>query len=43
MLAVTAVLAKFFLFGSKKKQKLVALKDPRVKYPLKLIDKEVRM
>jgi len=40
IVAMTAVLAKFFLFGKKKKPP-VALKDPNVKYPLKLVDKEV--
>ncbi|KAI0234305.1 NADH-cytochrome b5 reductase 3 [Lamellibrachia satsuma] len=35
----TAVLAKIFLFGRKKAP--VTLKDPNIKYPLKLVDKEV--
>eukprot|EP00914_Ancora_sagittata_P013532 GHVO01026650.1.p1 GENE.GHVO01026650.1~~GHVO01026650.1.p1 ORF type:complete len:306 (+),score=56.79 GHVO01026650.1:27-944(+) len=39
VVAMTAVLAKVFFFGKKKKAP-VALKDPMVKYPLKLIDKE---
>ena len=38
---MTAVLAKMFLFGNKKKKAPVALQDPAVKYPLKLIDREV--
>ena len=41
MVAVTAVLAKMFLFGGKKKKALITLQDPTVKYPLKLIDREV--
>ena len=41
VVAVTAVLAKMFLFGNKKKKAPVALQDPTVKYPLKLIDREV--
>ena len=41
VVAVTAVLAKMFLFGKKKKQP-VTLQDPNIKYPLKLVDKEVR-
>ena len=41
VVAVTAVLAKVFLFGDKKKKAPVTLQDPTVKYPLKLIDKEV--
>lgn len=40
VVAVTAVLAKMFLFGNKKKKAPVALQDPTVKYPLKLIDRE---
>ena len=40
-MAVTAVLAKMFLFGDKKKKAPVTLQDPTVKYPLKLIDREV--
>ncbi|KAK2188207.1 hypothetical protein NP493_140g03076 [Ridgeia piscesae] len=35
----TAVLAKIFLFGRKKAP--ITLKDPNIKYPLKLVDKEV--
>lgn len=41
VVAVTAVLAKMFLFGDKKKKTQVTLQDPTVKYPLKLIDREV--
>ena len=41
VVAVTAVLAKMFLFGDKKKKAPVTLQDPTVKYPLKLIDREV--
>ena len=41
VVAVTAVLAKMFLFGNKKKKAPVTLQDPTVKYPLKLIDREV--
>ncbi|XP_048731211.2 NADH-cytochrome b5 reductase 3-like isoform X2 [Ostrea edulis] len=41
LVAVTAVLAKIFLFGNKKKAKSpVTLQDPNIKYPLKLVDKE---
>ncbi|KAH9518803.1 NADH-cytochrome b5 reductase 3 [Bulinus truncatus] len=43
VVAVTAILAKIFLpgmFGSKKKSPPVTLKDPTIKYPLKLVDKE---
>ena len=40
VVATTAILAKVFLFGKKKKGP-VTLKDPMVKYPLKLVDKEV--
>lgn len=40
VVGVTAVLAKMFLFGNKKKKVTVTLQDPTVKYPLKLIDKE---
>ena len=36
----TAVLAKVFLFGRKRAP--VTLKDSSIKYPLKLVDKEVR-
>jgi len=42
--AVTAILAKIFLpgiFGVKKKSPPVTLKDATLKYPLKLVDKEV--
>ena len=43
VVAVTAILAKIFLFGNKKKTKSpVTLQDPNTKYPLKLVDKEVR-
>ena len=45
VVAVTAILAKIFLpglFGGKKKGAPTTLKDATVKYPLKLIDKEVR-
>jgi len=41
VIAVTAVLAKVFLFGNKKKKSPVTLVDPQIKYPLKLVDKEV--
>lgn len=41
MVGVTAVLAKIFLFGKKKKSSPVTLSNPDVKVPLKLIDKEV--
>ncbi len=41
VVVITAVLAKIFLFGNKKKKPPVTLKDPTVKYPLKLVDKEV--
>ncbi|XP_050408033.2 NADH-cytochrome b5 reductase 3 isoform X1 [Patella vulgata] len=40
VVAVTAVLAKIFLFGGKKKSAQVTLKDPDVKVPLRLVDKE---
>ncbi|KAL4224696.1 NADH-cytochrome b5 reductase 3 [Mactra antiquata] len=40
VVAATAVLAKVFLFGDKKKKNPVTLQDPNVKYPLKLIDRE---
>ncbi|KAL5007086.1 hypothetical protein ScPMuIL_015892 [Solemya velum] len=40
VVAVTAVLAKVFLFGEKKKKSPVTLENPETKYPLKLIDKE---
>jgi len=42
--ALTAVLAKLLLFNggsSDRKKKLITLTDPTVKYPLKLIDKEI--
>ena len=38
VVVVTALLAKMFLF--KKKKSPVTLKDPNVKVPLRLIDKE---
>jgi cytochrome-b5 reductase len=44
VVAVTAILAKIFLpslFGSKKKSAPVTLKASTLKYPLKLVDKEV--
>lgn len=41
VVAVTAILAKIFLFGDKKKKSPVTLQDPTVKYPFKLVDKEV--
>ena len=41
IVALTAVLAKIFLFGNKKKKAPITLEDPNIKYPLKLIDKEV--
>ncbi|XP_005107465.1 NADH-cytochrome b5 reductase 3 isoform X2 [Aplysia californica] len=44
VVAVTAILAKIFLpglFGGKKKSSPVTLKDSTLKYPLKLIDREV--
>lgn len=40
VVAVTAVMAKVFLFGDKKKKCPITLQDPTVKYPLKLIDRE---
>lgn len=40
VVGVTAVLAKIFLFGKKKKSSPVTLSNPDVKVPLKLIDKE---
>ncbi|XP_052269967.1 NADH-cytochrome b5 reductase 3-like isoform X2 [Dreissena polymorpha] len=40
VVGATAVLAKLFLFGDKKKKAPVTLQDPTVKYPLKLIDRE---
>ncbi|XP_071100019.1 NADH-cytochrome b5 reductase 3-like isoform X1 [Haliotis cracherodii] len=41
VVAVTAILAKIFLFGDKKKKSPVTLQDPTVKYPFKLVDKEI--
>jgi len=41
VVGVTAVLAKVFLGGSKKSGPPVTLQDPTLKYPLKLVDKEV--
>jgi cytochrome-b5 reductase len=38
---VTAILAKVFLFGNRKKKFPITLKEAQMKYPLKLIDKEV--
>jgi hypothetical protein len=44
VVAVTAILAKMFLFGNKKKAKSpITLQDPNIKYPLKLVDKEVNL
>lgn len=43
VVAVTAILAKIFLFGNKKKKSPVTLEDPEKKFPLKLIDKEVHV
>ncbi|CAG2210830.1 E1.6.2.2 [Mytilus edulis] len=40
VVAVTAILAKIFLFGNKKKKSPVTLEKPDQKYPLKLIDRE---
>ena len=40
VVAVTAVIAKMSM--SKKKKAPITLKDPEIKYPLKLVDKEVR-
>ena len=41
MVAVTAILAKMFLFSKKKKGgPPITLKEAQVKYPLKLIDRE---
>ncbi|XP_076450996.1 NADH-cytochrome b5 reductase 2-like isoform X2 [Babylonia areolata] len=40
VVGATAILAKIFLFGDRKKKAPVTLKDPTVKYPLKLVDKE---
>jgi len=44
VVTVTAVLLRLFVFkdGGRKKL-LVTLTDPTVKYPLKLVDKEVRI
>lgn len=44
VVAVTAILAKIFLpslFANKKKSPPITLKDPTLKYSLKLVDKEV--
>jgi cytochrome-b5 reductase len=41
IIALTSVLAKIFLFGNKKKKAPITLEDPNLKYPLKLIDREV--
>jgi len=42
VVAITAVLAKVFLFGGKKKKSPPkTLNDPNMKYPLRLVDKEV--
>jgi len=41
IVALTAVLAKIFLFGNKKKKAPITLQDLNLKYPLKLIDREV--
>jgi hypothetical protein len=41
VVGATAILAKIFLFSGKKKKSLITLKDPTIKYPLRLIDKEV--
>jgi cytochrome-b5 reductase len=41
VIALTSVLAKIFLFGNKKKKAPITLEDPNLKYPLKLIDREV--
>ena len=43
IVALTAVLAKIFLFGNKKKKapSPITLEDLNLKYPLKLIDREV--
>ena len=40
VIGVTAVIAKIFIF-SKKKKAPVTLVDASIKYPLKLVDKEV--
>ena len=42
VVAITAVLAKIFMSKDKKKKGPVTLVDPNIKYPLKLVDKEVR-
>ena len=41
VVAATAIMAKIFLFGKKKKQPPITLKDSTVKYPLQLVDREV--
>jgi len=44
VVAVTAILAKVFLpgiFGEKKRKPQLTLKDATLKYPLKLVDKEI--
>ena len=41
VVAATAVMAKIFLFGNKKKKAPITLKDATIKYPLKLVDREV--
>ena len=43
VVGATAILAKIFLFGNKKKSAPVTLKDSSIKYPLKLVDREVRI
>ena len=43
VVAITAVLAKIFMSKDKKKKGPVTLADPNIKYPLKLVDKEVRL
>ncbi|KAL8594870.1 NADH-cytochrome b5 reductase 2 [Nucella lapillus] len=40
VVGATAILAKIFLFGDRKKKSPVTLTDPTVKYPLKLVDRE---
>ncbi|KAK7098427.1 NADH-cytochrome b5 reductase 3-like isoform X2 [Littorina saxatilis] len=40
VVGITAILAKIFLFGGKKKKSPVTLKDPDVKIPLKMVDRE---
>ena len=41
VVAATAIMAKIFLFGKKKKQPPITLKDSTIKYPLQLVDREV--